>query len=183
MNETSLEDRAPEEFYKFVGAGRNTRNRLVVSNKDMFTIWGQNGFIASLFCLTYLLVWGLEVGGSKKKVVKCLVFLQRQIFIVFLVSLQFLSLTQLAIHDIRREREGRYIFSYLLSWLVTSIIIIEFIRAWLIVRTPGVTFETLSSKNFEKGLIKKYWTRHLNEKEKSSGNTYMLRDRMRWTLF
>jgi hypothetical protein len=31
---------APEEFYKFEKVIRNSRRRLVVSNKDMFIIWG-----------------------------------------------------------------------------------------------------------------------------------------------
>lgn len=98
--------RAPDQFYKFYEVSRNTRTRLVKTNKDLFIIWGQNGFIATLFCLAYLLVWLTGIGSSKKKAVKILIFLQRQLFILFTVNLQFVSLTQLALHDIRKEEQG-----------------------------------------------------------------------------
>lgn len=116
-----------------------------------------------MFSLAYLAVWLTKIGSSSRKPVKILVFLQRQIYILFTVNLQFISLTQLALHDIGRERQGRYIFSYALSWLVTSVIIIEFIRAWLIVSQEKLTVEELSKKSYEEGLIKAYWTRHLDE--------------------
>lgn len=46
-----------------------------------------------------------------------------------------------------------------------------------------MTVEALELKSYEHSLMKKYWTRHLNEKEQKSGNTYMVRDRIRWILF
>lgn len=67
--------RSPDEFYKFTEAARNTRTRLVKTNKDLFIIWGQNGVISTVFCLSYLLVWLLGLGASKKKIVRLLVFL------------------------------------------------------------------------------------------------------------
>jgi hypothetical protein len=63
------------------------------------------------------------------------------------------------------------------------VIVIEFVRAWLTVRDTNHNQETLEKEHYEKSLIKKYWTRHLNEKEHISGNTFMIRDRFRWTLF
>lgn len=38
FNDTII--RAPDQFYKFYHATRNTRAKLVSSNKDIFIIWG-----------------------------------------------------------------------------------------------------------------------------------------------
>ena len=100
-----------------------------------------------------------------------------------MVNLQLISLTQLALHDIRRETQGQYIFSYILSLLVTVVITLDFIRAWIIVGRKNFTVESLSEINYEHGLIKKYWTRHLDETAQQNGNTFMVRDRVRWTVF
>ena len=40
FNDTRVKLRPPDEFYKFVDASKNTRNRLIVTNKDLFIIWG-----------------------------------------------------------------------------------------------------------------------------------------------
>lgn len=79
--------RPPDQFYKFAEVSRNTRTKLVKTNKDLFIIWGQNGFIATLFCMAYLLVWLSGIGLSKNKVANVAVFLQRQLYILFTVNL------------------------------------------------------------------------------------------------
>lgn len=66
FNDKTSTTRPPDEFYKFLDMSRNTRTRLIITNKDLFIIWGQNGLIASFFSLAYLLVWGLKIGTSKK---------------------------------------------------------------------------------------------------------------------
>lgn len=54
------------------------------------------------------------------------------IFQLFFVNLQLISLTQLAIHDIRKETEAKFIYSYLMSILIVSLIITEILRGWQI---------------------------------------------------
>ena len=46
-----------EEFFTFVRLQRSTNSKLISTNKDMFTIWGQNGVIATFMAGFYLLVW------------------------------------------------------------------------------------------------------------------------------
>lgn len=74
-------------------------------------------------------------------------------------------MTELGLHDISIETVGKYQFSYFLSWAVLSIIMVEYLRAWEIVRKKGVTVEQLSEENYELGMIKKYWVGDLKESE------------------
>lgn len=99
------------------------------------------------------------------------------------MNLEFVSLTQLAIHDIRVETLAKYRFSYFLSWAVISVIIIELLRAWEIVRKKGVSVEKLSEENFELGMIKKKWVGELCEEEQSEGNIFMIIDKLRWSSY
>lgn len=75
LNDTSLSTRPSDQFYKFMDVSRNTRLRLVGSNKDIFIIWGQNGFIATLFTVAYLVVWISGIGASVSKIAKTFVYL------------------------------------------------------------------------------------------------------------
>ena len=47
--------------------------------------------------------------------------------------------------------QGKYIFSFFLSLVVTSIILIEFIRAWFIVGIKNIELKALTEKNYEYG--------------------------------
>jgi hypothetical protein len=49
---------------------------------------------------------------------------------MFFVKLQFIALIELGLHDISRQRDARFIFSYTLSWAVLTISIAELIRAY-----------------------------------------------------
>lgn len=69
------EDYPPEEFYHFLTVKRNTRERIITTNKDIFLIFGQNGIISCLFVVSYLAVWLTKIGESKKKFLKVLVFM------------------------------------------------------------------------------------------------------------
>ena len=102
---------------------------------------------------------------------------------LFFVNFQLISFTQLALHDIRRETQANYIYSYILSLIVTSVIIIEMIRAWSTVSQINVDPLKLKEKDEEKWRIYEFWTSHLETKEQKIGNTYMIRDKIRWTLF
>lgn len=67
--------------------------------------------------------------------------------------------------------------------IVTLVITVEFIRAWLIVSNRTGAKAHPGGENYEHSLIKKYWTRHLDESAIKRGDIYMVRDRLRWTLF
>lgn len=99
------------------------------------------------------------------------------------MNLQFVSLTQLALHNIREETQGEYIYGYLLSIAVTTVISLEFVRAWMIVSRKNVDLEKLKEEHHEQSMIRQYWTRHLDEQAQKHGDTYMVRDRLRWTVF
>lgn len=177
------EEFPPDEFYHFLRVSRNTREKIISTNKDIFLIFGQNGIICSIFILAYFAVWLTRVGESKKKVLRILVFLQRQFFVLFMVNLEYVALTELALHNIATEPLPKYRFSYFLSWAVVSIIMIEYLRAWEVVRKKGLTTEQLSEQNYELGMIKKNWVGDLDESQQSEGNVFMIVDKLRWTVF
>lgn len=58
FNDTSTEEKEypPEEFYHFLKVNRNTREKLINTNKDLFLIFGQNGVICSVFVASYLII-------------------------------------------------------------------------------------------------------------------------------
>lgn len=62
-----------ETFFKFQKVSRNTRKRLVLTNKDLFIIWGHNWIISLVFVTSYLAVWCFGLGKSKSKIVRTLV--------------------------------------------------------------------------------------------------------------
>jgi hypothetical protein len=70
MYEDSNRYRPPEEFYDFVRYKKNSRNRLINSNKDIFIIQGQNMFFSVLVILMYLSVWLFKLGDNSSNVVK-----------------------------------------------------------------------------------------------------------------
>jgi hypothetical protein len=86
-------------------------------------------------------------------------------------------------HKIDRESEARFIISYILSLLMISITTIELVRARSIVSRQNVIFEKLEAENYEEALIFKYWTDSLEEKEKTRGSDYSVRDKIRWSVF
>ena len=149
----------------------------------MFIIWGQNGAFASLVVVSYVAVWILGLGKSKNKILRAVVFLQRQLIVMFFVKLQFIALIELGLHDISRQRDARFIFSYTLSWAVLTISIAELIRAYYFVREGHTDYEKMYEDDTEKAQIWNFWTKDLETEQKKIGNIQMVMDRARWTLF
>lgn len=143
---------------------RNTRTKLIKTNFDLFIISGQNGFIATLFVFSYLIVLLLDMGASKRMIINGLVFLQRQILILFFVNFQFISFTQLSLHDIRREEQGTYIYSFILSLTVNSVVTLELIRGYIVLKKYKEDSEAVKLINYEKGLLHTFWCKDLHEK-------------------
>ena len=44
-------------FYIFVALTRNSKPKVIKTNKDLFLTWGQNGVIGAFVMLSYLIVW------------------------------------------------------------------------------------------------------------------------------
>lgn len=74
--------------------------------------------------------------------------------------------------------------SYILSILFASLLNVELIRAWAIVK-KCYTEEQLKKEGFDLEVkwMFESWTADLKSKEKEKGNTYMIKDRIRWSLF
>ena len=68
--EDKNKNRPPEEFFDFVRYSKNTRKRLLSTNKDIFIIHGQNMFFALLVIFTYLSVWLIGLGDRPGKVIQ-----------------------------------------------------------------------------------------------------------------
>lgn len=183
IKDKSGTDSPNEEFFKFVRFSRGTQSRLVATNQDMFIIWGQNGAFASLMVGSYILVWILGLGKSQNKILRLVVFLQRQLIVMFFVKLQFIALIELGVHDIQRQRDPRFIFSYILSWAVVSITVVELLRAYSFVKEGHSDYEKLSKADLEKAQIWNFWSKDLETTEKSKGNVHMVMSSARWTLF
>jgi hypothetical protein len=63
------------------------------------------------------------------------------------------------------------------------LLIVELARAYNLLK-KGLTVKEVEEKlGNEKVQMYNYWTRGLKEKEKKGGNIYLLKDRVRWTIF
>ena len=138
-----------QEFFTFSKLQRNSAEKIIQTNKDIFMIWGQNGVIATLMTGLYILVWALRLGTYKNIVIKGLVFLQRQLLVMFFVKMQFTALVELGNHDITRKQDGVFIYSYVLSWIVLSITAVELLRAYVYVKRGQVDYEKMYKENTE----------------------------------
>lgn len=162
----------------------SSRDRLLKGNSDLFLIWGQNGIIATFIIVSYLLVWLLKLGKKKNIIAKLFVFLLRNIFFVFFIKFQMVSFTELGCHNLVRPQRNFLRASYLLSMVFNSLLNVELIRAWLMVK-KGYSEKQLEDPEFDLEVKWMFnsWTADLKPKEKEKGNTYMVRDRIRWSLF
>lgn len=162
------------DFYTFVYLTRNSKPKVVRTNKDLFLIWGQNGIIGAFMMLSYLIVWIFQLGASKSKILKKYVFISRTILKLFFVKMQLLSLVEISSHNILVPQRVQYDISYWLSALFTQIFFIEMLRSWMVVR-KGYTMEEVDKDDFhneEHKMMVKLWTSDLKESERKLGNTY-----------
>ena len=100
MEDKTSEKRPPEDFYAFVRFSKNKRSRLIVSNEDIFIIWGQNGLLALVVILSYMAVWLLKLGQSEKQFIKYFIYLQRFFLKITFIKLQFVAFSELTVHNI-----------------------------------------------------------------------------------
>lgn len=88
---------------------------------------------------------------------------------------------ELGMHNIAIPQPFKYQASYFISALYSSTLIIELLRAYDLL---GKRYKEGELEfNFELKLMHNDWTKDLKQSEKDKGNTYMIRDRVRWTLF
>lgn len=125
-----------------------------------------------------------NLGSSKKKWVGYIVIIFRQALVLFFIKFQMITFVELAYHDISRSQRVEYVVSYILSTVVTGLFMLEVARAYKLVK-KGYTKKVIESPEFnsEERHMHQIWTADLKEKEKYNGNTYMIRDRLRWVSF
>lgn len=88
---------------------------------------------------------------------------------------------ELSMHNIVISQPFKYQVSYILSMVYSSTLIIELLRAYDLL---GKKYKEEELEfNFELKLMHRDWTKDLKKSEKDKGNTFMIRDRVRWTLF
>lgn len=174
----------PESFFAFEELKNSSRDRLLKGNADLFLIWGQNGLIATFIIVSYILIWALKLGKKKNIFAKIYVFVLRNLFFVFFIKFQMISFTELGCHNLVRPQKNFLKVSYILSMIFNSLLNIELIRGWMIVRR-GYSEKQLEDPEFDLEVKWMFnsWTADLKPKEKLKGNTYMVRDRIRWSLF
>ena len=138
---------------------------------------------AILVILTYTIVWVFNLGYINNQVVQILIFAQRVILQSFFIKFQFITLTELALHDITVPQPLKYYFSYCLSLAFQQVLIIELFRAYFLLKQRYSDKEINSTKfSHEKRLMHRFWTEGLKQSQIKKGNTYMVRDRARWSL-
>lgn len=91
---------------------------------------------------------------------------------------------ELGSHDIAKPSGVNYKVSYVISIVFCQLMALELVRAWQMVKRC-YTKEQLEHKDFDQEVKWMYnsWTSDLKEKEKRRGNTFMVRNRIRWSIF
>ena len=181
--------RPPEEFYAFVRYRKSTRLKLIKNNQDMYIASGQNWLFALLVIFTYCSVWLLQLGLKKATAIRVYIKIQRIILQSFFIKFQFITFTELALHDITIEQPLKYKLSYALSIIFQQIVVIEIIRAYYEI-SQNYTLKQIESKYFntEKIFIIEFWTKGLEIENKNTKNInnlnklYFVRERLRWSI-
>ena len=135
-------------------------------------------FFSVLVILMYLSVWLFKLGDNSSNVVKIYIKIQRIVLQSFFIKFQLITLTELALHDITVTQPFKYVASFILSLAFQQILLIELIRAYLLVKYRYTAKQVESRKfDYEKRLMYLFWTKNLEEKEKDKGNIYLVRER------
>jgi hypothetical protein len=82
------------------------------------------------------------------------------------------------------SQPGVYKLSYFTSIIFCSILLIELSRAYILLGQKFTNKQVESRHfNYEKMVMHGNWTRGLSDEAKQQGNTFMVRERVRWTIF
>ena len=77
----------------------------------------------------------------------------------------------------------RYYASFVLSLVFQQVLIIELLRAYFLLKNKYTQIEIEDKKfNHEYRLMHLFWTEGLKQSEIDKGNTYMVRERARWSV-
>ena len=129
-------------------------------------------------------MWIFGIGKKKNIVARILVLIVKNIFFIFFVKLQLIAFVELGCHNVRRAQSANFIVSYIISMLFCQLMAIEIMRAWILAKRRYKK-EELEKVGFDGEIRWMYnsWTSDLKEKEKKRGNTFMVRNRIRWSIF
>ena len=108
---------------------------------------------------------------------------QRVILQSFYIKFQLITMTELNLHDITVQQPLKYYLSFILNLAFQQIVIIELIRAYMVLREKH-TQKNMERISFdkEKKQIHAFWTKGLKQKEIDRGNTFFVRQSIRWSL-
>ena len=155
----------------------------------MYIASGQNWLFNLLVIFTYCSAWLLKLGLQQGIAVKVYIKIQRIILQSFFIKFQFITFTELALHDITIEQPFKYKLSYALSIIFQQIVVVEIIRAYYEISQNYTKKETESKYfNIEKLFIIEFWTKGLlldnkNTKDiKNLNKLYFVRERVRWSI-
>ncbi len=78
----------------------------------------------------------------------------------------------------------KYKVSYYLSLVFSQLLIIELIRAYIVVKkcVPTKKVKEDKSINFEFKQMHNFWTEGLDDEEVERGNSYLIWERARWVI-
>lgn len=94
------------------------------------------------------------------------------------------TLVELGYHDVREKDPYKFKYSYILSTIFTNLLAIELMRAYVLITKKKKLKEINSDDfNYEQKLLHEAWTADMKESERENGNTFMIRDRLRWSAF
>ena len=82
-----IKNRPPDNFYAFTFLANNSKSKVIRSNRDIFLMAGQNGLIAFIIILLYLVTWLGQLGKSKSKIIRIFVLLDRTVLKLFFVKM------------------------------------------------------------------------------------------------
>ena len=96
-----------------------------------------------------------------------------------------ITFIELGFHDMTIDQPTKYSCSYGLSVLFSSLLIIELIRAYAVVKRciPKEEIEKEYLANNEIKRMHTFWTKKLSDEEIEKGNAYLIWDRARWSIF
>jgi hypothetical protein len=174
----------PESFFDFTKYRRGSRGKMATKNEDMFIVWGQNGLLAWLLIIFYTVVMVGRVGFvSRGTFAKIFTKITRILVGAFFIKFLFITLAEIGLHDIGVPQPFVYKLSYLTSVLTLNVYIIDMLYAYEVIKR-GYSEKQALEADFMDQFTYNIYTLGLKEKEKQRGNTFLVRDKLRWfTIF
>lgn len=116
-----------EEYYSYLKYRHGSRGKLAIQNQDIFIVWGQNGLLSVLVIFLWLIVLIFRMGSRRGCLPKLLTQISRLLTSIFFIKFCFIAISELALHDVTKPQESKYLVSYAISLIILMIYTIELI--------------------------------------------------------